>query len=232
MRIKALLLAFLLLLAANPAHAALSLDGTAEVTGATITLSTTKTNDVIVLVIRSIGGVTVAVTDTAGLHWTKEATTGLVGASVQIDIWYAVSPSILSSDVITPTGYSSMRLTAFGVNGANTTTPIDPNASIPATGGAASETSQSLTISTNNPNDFLISTVGATASLGTITEPSGFTQVISAGTAEDVSYKIVSSTLSSSAITYSWTSAQTVAMAVTAIQAPSTNVDMLFQGAP
>jgi hypothetical protein len=81
------------------------------------------------------------VISTSGWHWDLEE-------------WYAVSNGPLSGAQITvnwlttPTSY--IVIDAFGVSGANTTSPFDPNSGVPATasGGFAS-------LSTSNANDMV-----------------------------------------------------------------------------
>lgn len=132
---------------------ALALDGYATaaingpVTQGTITLSTTKADDVIVLSVTT-GGYFAAtqvqnITDTTGLlTWHRRnrrwlggaqagdtlATTPLQGT--ETEIWWAHAPFLLTDVAITvymPAGTGSITLVAFGVSGANYTTPWDTN---------------------------------------------------------------------------------------------------------
>lgn len=243
---KKLLLVLCLLFLANPANAALSLDGSnSSATGAS-TLTTSLTNDVIVVIVKWTTIQGSSITDTAGLTWTRRYSGTQVGGScaggsfVAQDVWWAISPGALIADVITAVGYDSGadRVTSFGVNGANTTTPFDPNVSIPATSSLTCPgVGKTLTvnISTNNPNTFLIDNIVlANATLATPVRPSGFTQILATGSAQDLSYNIVSSTQSSAAVT--WSNANNLAwtMYVDAIQAPSaaTPKNLFFQGFP
>ncbi|CAM6031510.1 unnamed protein product [Sphagnum compactum] len=162
------------------------------ISAGTCVLSTTSSNDVIIIWAYSAStpGV-VSISDTAGLSWAIRGTSHSWNAGAwRAEEWYAIAPSPLSSDSITVTYSGSPgRMIAFGISGANTVTPFDPNASLQAftqsTGSSAS-----VTVTTNNANDMLISTVRINGSIGTATEPSGFTNLISAGGAQDASYKI------------------------------------------
>lgn len=109
----------------------LSLDGSVHTPGtgtnvATLTLSTTKTNNVIYVAIEANGSVASVVGSTLGA-FTARATGAIVS-------FWALAPSILSSEVITLTysgGTTFISATAFAVNGAHTAAPFDVNASIP-----------------------------------------------------------------------------------------------------
>lgn len=227
---KRFLLTLLICCLSHPAFATLSLDGTpASNTTPSAAITTTKTNDVIVFVTSCYSGSGVcSVSGVSGgsLTWNlRKACDGAVAANPSLEIWYAIAPSTLSSQTITATftnAPSSTRVMVFAVNGANTTTPFDVNSS--AFGCTTGTTAKSLTINqtTTNANTMPIAFVRSVASLGTITEPSGFSLIVSGGANEDGSYTVVSSQQSSTPITYSWTATTTLsAMLIDALQAPS-----------
>jgi hypothetical protein len=181
--------------AKKPAAQTLSLDGTAHgETGSaasiTATLSTTKTNDIIIAVVaENACGTDISVSDSpGGLSWTRRAPSSPSGNTIYE--FYAVSSGALSSDVITAscTGGNYVEIWAFGVNDAHTAAPYDTNGALPffATSGNAS-------ITTSNANDFLIA---AFRSGGSSCATSGFATVI-AGVFGCVEYSIVSATQSS-----------------------------------
>ena len=122
-------------------------------------LTTTQQPDVIVALV-AINDTTTTVTsptDTASLHWTYRASQqGL--ADVQIFFYYAISSQVLAADNIT-FGLSSLHVATicetFGISGADTNIPFDPNSGMPSTNGGNS-TTNSVTYNTYNPNDFLI----------------------------------------------------------------------------
>ena len=121
----------------------------------TVTLSTTQNDDVIVLGIATGGFYNAArvesITSTSGLVWKRRNRRWQVGGykgdgstiintGLDTEIWWAHAPTALSGEVITvnmdPTTYpgagfvttsgtGSMSLIAFGVSGANYTTPWD-----------------------------------------------------------------------------------------------------------
>jgi hypothetical protein len=62
-------------------------------------------------------------------------------------------------------------------------------------------------ISTSSANDMLIAFVRVTGTFGTITRPSGLGQIVATGGAGDAAFEVVSSTLSGTTQTYSWTAA-------------------------
>lgn len=234
--IKKLLIAFLcLFFLSQGALAALTLDGSNGASGsftstntATVALTTTGTNDIINVNMITTG-VTLTVTgisDTAGLTWVKRKALA-VGATTNIinsEFWYAKSTGALTADTITVTmnitSTAGWRLDSWGINGANFTTPFDTNASFPAFNTASSAgTSLAVTgLTTNQTNDVLVSSLRTQAAMGTLTRPSGFTQIINT-TSTDNAYNVLSGTLSSATETFSWVnSVNTATLIVDAIQ--------------
>lgn len=117
----------------------------------TVTLSTTKTNDLIFICIWVGGAVVTGVSDTAGLTWTDSGL-GKVG---QVQVFSAFSTGILASDVITVTYNTTAAfdgLYAFALNGTATSSYFDPNVSLPASTATATPISG---ISTSNARDFI-----------------------------------------------------------------------------
>ena len=163
---------------------ALSVDGTAnsgvtDTASISTTLTTTLTNDIIVVVLSYAGGsaLTASISDTAGLTWntrypvTATAAVGTPGTLYIAEYW-AYSPNVLSSDVITVALSATVyaNLCAFGVNGANTTAPFDTNTSLPSL--ASSKTSNAF--STNSSSDLILCLMGSNSS---ITSPTGITNI-------------------------------------------------------
>lgn len=110
--------------------------GGVGITSGTVTLTTTQPDDVIVINILSGGffnrGFPTSITDTAGLTWKKRShrqftNDGSNLPQFSLDTWWAHAPTALSGDVITvhtpATGLIAIE--AFGVSGANFTTPWD-----------------------------------------------------------------------------------------------------------
>jgi hypothetical protein len=141
----------------------------------TITLTTTQPNDVLYLSWvgnsgRRITGVSSSGTST----WTRRAYITADG-SHYIETWYATRPSAgtttititLSSDTST-----NCAAVAFGISGADTTSPFDGNAQT-ATGNSASA---SVSITTNNANEFIIGALGV-ENTNLLTTGSGFTLI-------------------------------------------------------
>lgn len=212
-----------------PSGGAIALDGSAGTTVGnghstkTVTLSTTKTNDVICVIVtaedNTIGTVTSTVSsisDTAGLSWTKRTgqqgrnTSGGSGNDTStIELWYAVSSAILTSDVITVNFAASVDggcIIAFGVNNAKTAAPFDVNASLPD----FATTGLSVTISTTGSADMVVFVNTRAGFSGTApTAPGGFTQITGgefdnsglSNSGLNVFYKITSAPLSGSTIT-------------------------------
>lgn len=227
----------------------LAIDGSATLSIAagtvTNTLSNTNTNDVIVAQIfvnATTGTPTISsVSDTLGLTWNKRTLpsgckyTDTTPETNDIEEYWAFSSGKLTSDVISVTqtggsGTLSMRLTTASINGANTTTPFDPNVSLPACTnttalGTPTAASLSQTVSgTKAKTIFLgfLRNTGVGSGFATVTRPSGFTQIIASGSFADSSSQIFSSAQTSLALQYSWsnTTGQTsVGYLMDAIQA-------------
>lgn len=130
-----------------------SLDGSAStqassVSSSTVTLSTTKTNDILVLQITAEGATGAAlsassVTSTSSLTWHPRGQVQAGPATMQggannyldIETWWALAPSPLTNEVVTVNmshSIDDMTLIVFGVNGCNTSSPWDTNVSLPA----------------------------------------------------------------------------------------------------
>ena len=171
--------------------AAPNLDGSVSSTASSTTtisasLTTTLTNDIIVAVVywevSSGSAPTVSGVSGGGLTWAKHKSSN-GSTSGNIEIWWALAASALSSTSITVTATSSFddaSLSIFGVNGCNTSTPWDTNASLPATYSSATSATPSFSgISTSstsgNFNIFSWGQVSSSNSAGTL--PSGFTQI-------------------------------------------------------
>lgn len=236
--IKKLAPFILTLLLYSQAEAALTIDGSATATepaacspANTVAITTTKTNNIIILNIALTGtSPTVSgVTDVQGLTWNKRAASD--NTTVTFEEWWAYSPAILTVDTVTIGCGGTVtggRNNIYGVNGANTNNPFDVNASLPAVFASLSATSISATINTSNPNTMLIAGIRGLTSLGTITEPTGFSSIISSGSAQDSSQKTVSTTQSSLGLTYSWSGGLNAVAGVfdAIVAAPTANVLM------
>ena len=118
---------------------------------ASVALTTATANDVIILYILQNGTTVSAVSDAAGLIWHQRAVAGT--APDTIYEYYAIAPNALSADAITVNfagAPSYVDLNAFGVSGANTSSPFDNNVSVPAT-----PTASTGSITTSNTSNFI-----------------------------------------------------------------------------
>jgi len=119
------------------------------------------------------------VSDTALLSWTLRASLAGPG-NVQIVYYYAIASVALSADSVTFELSSAAVATIcldFGISGADTSVPFDPNVGIPNK-NFGSSTTATLMYNTSNPTDFLIILEGfcAQGAAGS-GSPSGFTAV-------------------------------------------------------
>ena len=159
-----------------------SIDGSAKATFAftnsgTVTLTTTQTNDVIVLVyygatLSPNAARTVSTVTSSGLTWTKRSGNTYTHASgntdrSSIEIWWAVAAAALTSHVITVTTSGNVDngyLNVFGVRGCATpSAPWDTHASL-ATAFAAMDNNDPLSVSgvsTVSTTPFMIAGSGA-----------------------------------------------------------------------
>ena len=179
---------------------ALALDGhvhsspSGSISVTTVTLTTTNANDIIYLVCEINGGAGITILSVSSPNtsgWTVRATGGV--SQYPLVSAYGIAASALSSEVITVTlnGTASFwTLDAFGVSGANTSTPFDSNGSIPQVSSGSVNV-----ISTNNANDFLIGAFRDNLNPA-IGAGSGWT-LINTGDYQLVQYQVVSSTQSS-----------------------------------
>jgi hypothetical protein len=163
--------------------------GTCSTSGTTgtATLSTTLTNDIIVVgAVSNVGGASATnpVVDTAALTWTSR-----YNASGSSQIYWAKAASTLSSDVITYTNNGSasiLQVFALAIHGANLTSPFDPNGALPhrvATGDTSVTTTNNFTVPL---------AVYSMSSTGSPTAGSGFTGLSHSGCFSIMEYKIVS----------------------------------------
>jgi hypothetical protein len=116
-----------------------------------VTLTTANVNDVIILNIEENGTTVGSVSDAAGLTWNLQAVAGTGGDLLYQ--YYAVAPNALSADAISVNfaGTASfVDLNAFGISGANTSSPFD-NTSIPGTSD-----SSTVSVTTSNANDLIL----------------------------------------------------------------------------
>lgn len=209
-------LASLLILISHPAFAALSFVAGTSNSGSASSLGTTLTannsNNVLFEVIKLAGSTTTVtgVSDNGpGLTWTQ-LRRDVQGTQVQ-EVWYAKSASSFNATVTANLAASaSIRVTTFAVDGADTTTPFDTNASFPGHNTTASATSlaPSAALSTNNANTLLFGSLAAATSA---TCPTGYTDSgISAGTQQKICYQIYSSTQSSISPTFTFSSSAAI----------------------
>jgi hypothetical protein len=186
----------------------LAIDGSAQASGIasshSLSLTTTSSPDVIYLsvVIQATGATVSSVSDTAGLTWKTRAS--ITTGDIPTYTWYAIAGSALSDSItVTVSGTDYFTVIAFGISGADTSSPFDTNTAVPAsTSGGTILPEPSVSISTTGTNDMIIGIVGLFNS-PTATPGSGFTtiQATSAQTPSSLAeYQIVSSAESNFAV--------------------------------
>ena len=168
-----------------------TIDGTAggqfaSTNTGTVTLSTTLANDVIVLMYfhQQTSAQTIATVTSPHLTWTKRKNyPSTVGSrSTDLEIWWAPSSAVLTSEVITITttaGIDGAAYHAFGVHGcANIASPWDGNSSL-ATAQNTGNAVSSLTISGISTNSGAPLIIGCTGAVNPyiIPQPAGTTPI-------------------------------------------------------
>jgi hypothetical protein len=138
----------------------------AAVLTCTLTISTTRTNDLIWLQVSDDEDETrpVSVSDAAILTWTLRTFNSFDPNNVDTYSYYAIAGNTLSSDVITYTVTNSDRppnlyMIAVAVSGVNTASPFDPNLPNGVQAQSTSGSTASVTFTTTNPNDMIIGAV-------------------------------------------------------------------------
>ncbi len=125
--------------------------GALRLDSASVTLTTSHANDVIILDILQNETTVKSISDTADLNWQLRAVAGT--APQTIYEYYAIAPNALSADAIT-VNFSSqptyVDLNAFGISDANTSSPFDSDVSAPATPATSTGS-----VTTSNANDFI-----------------------------------------------------------------------------
>lgn len=226
---------------------ALAIDGSAVgnwSAGATIvsgTLTTTNATDVLVCVVHtenpSAAAPTVSsISQPSGVGtWTKRKAFTFSGPDLfhDLEVWWAATTSTISSTItVTLSGTpDDGAINVFGVSGANTTTPWDSNASLPATATGTTGAASVSGVSTTNANDMLLGFMGWG---NTITDPGNNTAGLMAGTtgtlirSTDSSFivcaseqRVVSATVSSASIAFGSSSTVEWLMIADAIVAAS-----------
>lgn len=224
---KRLIALIVCLLLAKHSWAALALDGTpatingaATCTSQTLTLTTSSTNDVVLVGIE-VNGTTISSVTSAHLTFTQRAITTAAGTQDAYE-FKAIASTALSSEVVTINcSGAAMFLSAagFAISGADTSTVWDSNASLPAT-----STTVIPSMSTSNANDFLVALVRCSGAANCIAGTGWSALAGGSGGWFTAEYQIVSATQSSITPTINYnggTSGTNGAIADAVIQAGS-----------
>ena len=219
---------------------ALAIDGSnagggAGLSSASMSCSTTKSNDIILVVaysenyggtMRTVSSISLSGVSTWHLRKQYNSTNTGDGYSQDLELWWGVASSAISAQTLTVniSGTADFfGIVYVGVNGANLTTPFDPNSNIPK-GNYGTGQTLSSSISTTLPLDMLLG-IGACISDNGLTAVSPFTlqqQGTGPGTTyqgeEGLEYDIVSATESNMAVSMTTTQSYTWLMIGDALQ--------------
>jgi len=142
----------------------------------TVYLTTTEPDDLIYVVVSvNTAPPTVSISG-SGLTWYLRGSVAN-GGSGKVMTFYATSPNVLSSSAITANVSPSNKFTliAFGISGANTASPFDPNLTNVVTKTGSSST-PSWTVTTSSTNTFLIGALYV-HDIPTVTQGTGFSLI-------------------------------------------------------
>lgn len=166
-----------------------------------VTLTTGGGNEVIIVFASNSASADsfMTLSDTASLSFTSRTTTNAEG--VIGEEWYAIASAMLTSDTITlttsATNHHFFSLAAWGISGADTANPFDPNGALPAKNSGGTGVTPQVVVSTSNPNDMLLGLVGGDGTRVSYGAGSGFTLIDSPGGTSGVSeFQVVTGTQS------------------------------------
>jgi hypothetical protein len=167
-----------------------AIDGSATGQGSTsttlvITLTTTQANDIIIVCFSSmqVGGYSSPATSVtaSGLSFTRRKSYEFGANNGELEVWWALAASPLSSKAITVTyaGTVDSAGVAIGVSGADASNPWDANAALPALNNGASGSLPSMSgITTNNTEGLeIIFCHSGGRWWSDYTTPAGFTKI-------------------------------------------------------
>jgi RHS repeat-associated protein len=203
--------------ASGSGGSSLTLDGSAAInfssgTSGSTTLATTNVNDILVVTVGVKAGVNSvsSITSSPSLTWTKRGAVAST-TNAEAEEWYAKWSSSGSINVTVNLGSSAPTYAvAFGVSGANYTSPFDAHAGLPATAYSTSSSgSPSVSISTANPSDLILGFLANPGSGVTDTAGAGYTLIRAGHTSSGIingnaEYKLVTS--AQTGLSVGWTS--------------------------
>ena len=165
-----------------------------------LTLSTTQSNEIVMVYAIVKSATLTSVSDTDSLSWHQRYTTSSTYE------WYALAPSALSSDAIKvtfSTTPASEQVVAFSLYGVDSSS-FDPGSGVPAS-STGSSSSPSVTFSTSNGDDLVIGYMSNNHAATVVTYPSGYIPITTATSNgwEYLAYYDFSSAQSGTAITWS-----------------------------
>jgi len=214
-----------------------------------VSLTTTQSDDIIVAIVhtettgssgyRPVG----SIIDTAGLSWQRRAQYQWAGGrnsnSNTLEIWWAYAPAALTADMITAHisggNVDDATILAFGVAGADTTSPFDTNVSLPATatGGASTASTPSVAgASTGATRALVLAVAGSPRAGGTSSSSADFTTLAnftngggSDWSSQQTEYKLATAPLINATVAFGTSfTIQNWGLIVDAIKAPAAGI--------
>ena len=179
----------------------------------TTTSMTAQANELVILVItgNSNSPTVSSITDSFGTHLTylQEVAYTSGSASQCLYVYYALTGSQTGSFTITVkmSANNNYDVQAFGITGANTGTPFDPNSHLPAKATGTSSSKPTVTsVYTSNANDMILAFEGQTSSTvqtagSSFTAPAALLHNVNS-LGNNVEYEIVGSTQSNANVSF------------------------------
>ena len=212
-------------------------DGSASCTGSTsatscnISLTTSNTNDVIIVGIATpTTGTTFTFSSSPSITWHAR---GSLSSTYFIKEEYAVwsgSGSVTITVTVSATG-TGFSAEAFGISGANTASPFDSNAGFTYSNSGTSSVPTINSISSSNANDFffgLYSSGSNTQTAGTLNSVSMTLIGNSGGEDSAAEYLVVSSAQSSVSMTFGTSVGRWLMLADAVVQSSASTVTLPF----
>lgn len=187
---------------------------TVDTTGVTASLvcsvlfGTSKNNTIIMSVTGGGGSRVNSIADTQSNTWSIDTQTAATARTISL-VRAKLTTALTTDDTITITMSAAQSVAATGLefSGVWGVSPLDGNVSV--LGSAVTSLASGNTAALTNSNQLVVTGCGWASAPGTITVPTGYTEVLptGAGGLQDVAYKYITGTKAAQAATWAWVNA-------------------------